>query len=563
MRRFVGISLFLISTTGMQAAVQYKYSAPALFGESATQLTYTPMAFVTANTTINLPDPSVVVTTPTTGSVPTQIQILSPTTTAAQFNVMYSDGTTIESNFGVNFIHEGSFPNGAGVRLTITAVPVFTKSFVPSTILPNGTSTLSFNISNPTALTMMGVAFTDALPAGVIVATPSVLTGACQGGSITASAGSSSVSLSGATFAPGATCTFSVNVVGTTEGSHANSAQVTTTNEGNGGTATATLLVGTPPSLTKSFGQASVGAMSSVVLSFTLKNPNASVTLDGLSFSDSLPAGLVISTPNGLTGSCGGGTITAVAGTSTVSLSGATLAAGASCTFSLNVTNNATIAGSLTNTTSTVTSNEAPPGAAASAALFLGNPFQFSYAANLNLGESYIDIANTGASGASLLGPGFGAATGNICANVYAFDPGEELIACCSCLITPDQTVNLGVNRDLSVKTLTGVVPTSVTVAVLSTLAGGDGTGTSCANSAAMVATAALANGVAAWGTTLHATPTAALATTERAFSGATLNSGELASLGGRCASILGNGSGFGVCNSCRAGALGSVPSQQ
>jgi hypothetical protein len=136
------------------------------------------------------------------------------------------------------------------------------------------------------------------------------------------------------------------------------------------------------------------------------------------------------------------------------------------------------------------------------------------YAANLNVGESYIDVVNIGASGAPLLGRGFSAAAGKICANVYAFDPGEELIACCSCPITPGQTVNLGVNRDLTVKPLTGVVPTSVTVAVFSTLAGVGGTGTSCTNSAVMVGTATLANGMAAWRTTLHATPTAAFAST-------------------------------------------------
>jgi hypothetical protein len=117
------------------------------------------------------------------------------------------------------------------------------------------------------------------------------------------------------------------------------------------------------------------------------------------------------------------------------------------------------------------------------------SPVQVGYAANLNIGESYIDITNTGANGAPLLGPGFGAASGNICVNVYSFDPGEELISCCSCLVTPDQTVNLGVNRDLTVKTLTGVVPTSVTVKLLATLAGTNGTGTSCTNSAATVAT--------------------------------------------------------------------------
>jgi hypothetical protein len=182
------------------------------------------------------------------------------------------------------------------------------------------------------------------------------------------------------------------------------------------------------------------------------------------------------------------------------------------------------------------------------------------YAANLNIGESYIAITNTGANGAPLLGPGFGGATGNICVNVYAFDPGEELIACCSCLITPDRIVNLGVNRDLTVKTRTGVAPTSVTVKLLTTLAGGNGTGASCTNSAATVTTATLAAGAAAWGTTLHSPPTGgSYATTEAAFAPSTLSPGELASIGGRCASIVGNGSGFGVCNSCRAGALGGT----
>ena len=190
------------------------------------------------------------------------------------------------------------------------------------------------------------------------------------------------------------------------------------------------------------------------------------------------------------------------------------------------------------------------------------SPFQVRYAANLSFGESYIAITNTGANGAALLGPGFGTQSGNICVNVYAFDPSEELISCCSCLVTPDQTVNLGVNRDLTSKTLTGVVPTSVTVKLLATLAGtnGGGTGTVCNNSAATANTAQIVSGLAAWGTTLHATPTAgSFATTETAFTPSTLSPGELASISGRCASIIGNASGFGQCSSCKAGALGGT----
>src|SRR5664280_428355 len=152
------------------------------------------------------------------------------------------------------------------------------------------------------------------------------------------------------------------------------------------------------------------------------------------------------------------------------------------------------------------------------------SPFQVRYAANPAAGESYVNIVNTGANGAPLLGPGFGGAAGNVCVNVYAFSPDEQLISCCSCLITPNGVVNLGVNRDLTIKTLTGVVPSSVTVKLVSTLAGAGGTGgaTVCNNSAATVTTATIVGGMAAWGTTLHATP-GGFATTETPFTPATL----------------------------------------
>jgi hypothetical protein len=196
----------------------------------------------------------------------------------------------------------------------------------------------------------------------------------------------------------------------------------------------------------------------------------------------------------------------------------------------------------------------------ASAQVTADSPFQIRYAANLTFGESYINISNSGANGAPLMGPGFGGAAGNICVNVYAFSPDEQMIACCSCLVTPNGLVNLGVTRDLTVKTLTGVIPTSVVVKVLSTLAGTGGAGTSCTNSAALVGTATIVPGMLAWGTTLHATPVAGTyATTETAFTPATLSAGELAGLGNRCSNILANGSGFGICQSCRAGGLGAT----
>ena len=86
-----------------------------------------------------------------------------------------------------------------------------------------------------------------------------------------------------------------------------------------------------------------------------------------MGFTDVLPAGLVVATPNALTGSCGGGAISAAAGATTVSLVGATLAAGASCVFAVNVV--AVAVGAQLNTTSAVTSTNGGVGNAASAAI--------------------------------------------------------------------------------------------------------------------------------------------------------------------------------------------------
>ena len=74
------------------------------------------------------------------------------------------------------------------------APPTIAKAFGAASIAVNGTTTLTFTLTNPNGTALSGVAFTDALPAGLEVANPNGLTGMC-GGTVTATAGSGSVAL--------------------------------------------------------------------------------------------------------------------------------------------------------------------------------------------------------------------------------------------------------------------------------------------------------------------------------------------------------------------------------
>jgi uncharacterized repeat protein (TIGR01451 family) len=305
-------------------------------------------------------------------AVNSQCQFSVTVTGASSGQYTNTTGTVTSTNGGTG--------NTATANLSVATPPSITKAFGALTIPVGGSTSLTFSITNPnTSLTLNGVAFTDNLPAGLVVATPNNLNSTC-GGTATAVAGSSSVSLAGATLASNSSCTISVNITGTTGGVKNNSVTVTATESGTGNTSNASITVNSPPTLIKSFGTASIPVNGSTSLTFTANNPNSTTTLTGVAFTDALPAGLVVSAPNGLTGSCGGGTITAVAGSGSVSLSGASLAASASCTFSINVTG--TTAGNKNNTTSQITSVEGGTGGAASASITVVAPPSIAKAFN-------------------------------------------------------------------------------------------------------------------------------------------------------------------------------------
>ena len=246
---------------------------------------------------------------------------------------------------------------------TVTSQTI-SKTFGAASIPLGGSTSLSFAIANPSSsLSLTGLAFTDSLPAGLLVATPPNVATTCTG-TITAAAGASSVSLAGGTLAVTSSCVITVcaitlDVTGATAGVKNNSVTSTSNEAGTGNTANAAVTVVAPPVLAKAFGAASVPLNGSTSLSFTINNTNSATALSGITFSDTLPAGLVISTPNGILGSCGGGTITATQASNVVNLSGATIASSSSCAFAINVTG--IIAGTQSNVTGNITSTEAAP----------------------------------------------------------------------------------------------------------------------------------------------------------------------------------------------------------
>ena len=132
-----------------------------------------------------------------------------------------------------------------------------------------------------------------------------------------------------------------------------------------------TAIVVSPPSIAKAFSPTSVPLNGASTLTFTLTNPNTGTALAGVAFTDTLPSGLVVSVPNGLTNTCGG-TAGASAGGATISLSGASVAASATCAVAVSVTG--TSAGTFTNTTGAVSSANGGTGNTATAVLTVAAP---------------------------------------------------------------------------------------------------------------------------------------------------------------------------------------------
>jgi hypothetical protein len=191
-------------------------------------------------------------------------------------------------------------------------------------------------------------------------------------------------------------------------------------------------------------------------------------------------------------------------------------------------------------------------------------PFQIKYISNLAIGDSFVNVTNTGAvQGQNLnsepLMPAQIARSGNICVNIYVFSPDEQEQECCSCLLTPNGLATFSARTDLTSNSLTGRALNDVVIKLVATASCTPQNGGKCfpqtiasdCNAATAGSIPTFDNvgggvnfltmptpgqplaqaGLLAWGTALHAnasTPVSAFEVTETRFSVGTLSAGEL-----------------------------------
>ena len=261
----------------------------------------------------------------------------------------------------VNTVNPADFTSAAGTipgprtaNLKITAGMSATKTFQPASVATGGVARATVVVFNQTAGQLTNVSINDqGLTGGLVVANPANAASSCGGSPvITANPGATGVRLDGAVLPAASSCTLSFDVQANGSGPWANTIPVgeITSAEGAKSSAAATASLGKQTAslaLNKVFNPVIVTGNQPSLLTIDVVN-TSNVAINNASFTDVFPQGIIIySTPDMQT-SCSGGTVAATPGGNQVSLTGATLAANATCQVSVKVTSVAFL--NLTNT---------------------------------------------------------------------------------------------------------------------------------------------------------------------------------------------------------------------
>ncbi|MEH6417123.1 DUF7933 domain-containing protein [Pseudomonas sp. CGJS7] len=295
------------------------------------------------------------------------------TNTGNLSNVIDSNASTDNGLAAQWDIPAGSSTFTVEYRVTFAIAAVdLTKQFAPTTINTGGISTLTFDLSNKSTNSVASINFTDALPAGVVVApTPNVRTSCPAGGAlgtalpggmtVTATAGAGTIQVSGARVNGAATtggqlaCQIAVNVTSNTVGVYHN------TNASISGTNNLVNLVGdevltvVQPQLTASktvngtLAAGQTGAAADGHFLIGLQNTGSGPTTGAITIRDTLPAGFSLVAASSAQGTVACGTLPATGNVTCTFTPSAPIAAGASASVRLNVAISAATSGSPTN----------------------------------------------------------------------------------------------------------------------------------------------------------------------------------------------------------------------
>lgn len=298
--------------------------------------------------------------------------------------------------------------NAASATLTVTPPSSVsgTKTFAPTSPRPQtGIATLVITLRNTAATAATITSFTDSLATmgtGFTVAAAPAATSTCPGTTLTATPGSTAITLAGGTIPPNnGTCTITVPVqvaanALTSNRTNTVAVNALVTNQGNN-TSAFTAVLNVPAALTasKAFAPATVLVNGLTTLTITVSKPVNTLALTNLGVTDNLvPIGAVVAPVPNATNTCGG-TFSAPAGATSVQLTGGTAfntTAAASCTLSVSLRARAT-AGTVTNTLAAGTVTAGSALGAVSAAAVSQNLVINSSQVSLNKTFSPINIS--------------------------------------------------------------------------------------------------------------------------------------------------------------------------
>jgi len=243
----------------------------------------------------------------------------------------------------------GDNATAAVATLSVSKVPTsgppkVSKFFYPATIKPGASTTLKITLTNPNSTAALLTApFIDTLPSGMVVAgLPTTTPSNTCGGTLTAVKGSSTVTLANGQIPASSSCYLTVFVSVAKAGTYTNwlGVGVLKTNKGNNTTSykavlTVTTSAGAGPKLAKSFAPSTIANDGVSTLTITLLNPGSTVATLTAPLIDYMPAKMVVY--GSATNTCGG-TVSAVKGSTKVTLTGGAIPANGSCKLTVKVT---------------------------------------------------------------------------------------------------------------------------------------------------------------------------------------------------------------------------------